>query len=31
MILNRWPFEPLNDGVQPDGPPDDGGRPGIPH
>jgi len=30
MILNRWPFEPLDTGIGPDGPPYDGGGGGFP-
>jgi hypothetical protein len=25
MILRGWPFEPLHNGAEPDGPPDTGG------
>jgi len=31
MILKSWLRELLDTGMEPDGPPDDGGRPGIPH
>jgi len=31
MTLKSWLFKPLDTGINPDGPPDDGGRPGIPH
>jgi hypothetical protein len=31
MIRKGWPFELLDTGIEPDGPPDDGGRPGVPH
>ncbi len=30
-MLRCWPFEPLDGGAEPDGPPNDGGGGGIPH
>jgi len=29
--LKGWPFEPLDNGINPDGPPDDGGGAGVPN
>ena len=31
MILKGWPFEFQDGGIEPDGPPDDGGGAGIPN
>ena len=31
MYMKGWPFEPLNAGTEPHGPPYDGGGGGTPH
>jgi len=31
MIVKGWPLKLLDTGIGPDGPPDDGGRGGVPN